>query len=171
MSAPRLPDPEFLALSVAVRSLVWCGYRVRCRDQPPGSGRAADWCGAGGRWLLCVQRVPWMGGEQAWGVCLLGHAVRHPLIYPEMVRALIDRQAAVSGADRPDAEQVLADLAWRPHRSQWLAAADPSAESVPLLVYQPWEDPQAGGRDYWARAWPELVAAYALGGHGLPGRG
>jgi hypothetical protein len=47
--------------------------------------------------------------------------VTHPIIYPAMVDALIDWQAAAPGPDRPDAEQVLADLAWRPHgRSGWL---------------------------------------------------
>lgn len=138
-------DVEHLIYEVCVQSQVsWSGYVLTCPE-----------CSSDSSWSLRVQQPPWTHGEKAWGLCVLGHKMIHPLIYPEFVHALIDWAA---GDDRArTVEEVLIDLPWIPHRVEWRDAE--YSDELHRVLYWPVTHHRGGNLDYWRRAYPELVEA------------
>jgi len=117
------------------------GYVIRCRE-----------CGATTGWRLTAQ--PSTGPDHALSddadlTCPEGHTQRHPLVYPDMVRALIAacREGAV---DEQPAASALRAIGWRPHNRIVRHGA---------VTYLPWE--YLPGPD--EAAWPDLCWVYQGG--------
>jgi hypothetical protein len=150
MEDQRPLPPEHLIYEFRCDEIRWRSYLLACPD-----------CGSDRGWVLRVQQEPWTSGEDAWALCPLGHRVFHPLVYPQMVHALIT-WAAAPEPDRPRAPgEALRAIGWHPHyrddyMPEELATGWPSA----YLRFRSWtlpDGPPYG--DYWERTWPALVNA------------
>ncbi|WP_370944034.1 hypothetical protein AB5J62_33675 [Amycolatopsis sp. cg5] len=86
-------------------------------------------------------------GELSWLDCEAGHRVRHPLIYPAIVRRVIGWTSSPGEHDKPYL-RPLHD--WKP---QWIAYTSAPGQR-PALVYREWTEP---GPVNWERDWPQLI--------------
>lgn len=117
--------------------LQWGDYTLTCPS-----------CHAVHGWSFSTQREPFTPGERAWRICVNGHRSTHPLVYPDMVRRLIEWANAEE--PRPELAEVLRD--WQPHRMVWRSRAE-----SPELQWHSWHEPAP--QDYWATRWPDLLEA------------
>jgi hypothetical protein len=114
------------------------GYMVRCRE-----------CGATTGWRLSAYPDTDPGhapADVADLTCPEGHTQQHPLVYPEMVRAVVSacRDGELTEQAAADALQA---IRWRPHNR---------IVRRNTAVYLPWE--YVPGPD--EATWPDLVWVY-----------
>jgi len=136
---PGTPPEAHMLLAGA---LCWAGgYVVRCSE-----------CGATTGWRLSAH--PGTGPDHVLSddadlTCPEGHTQRHPLVYPEMVRALMAARRDGDLAGQA-AAGALEAIGWRPHNRTVRHGA---------VIYLPWE--YEPGPD--EAAWPDLYWAYQGG--------
>lgn len=150
MDHPRPLEPEHLIYEFRCDEIRWNSYLLTCPD-----------CRSDHGWVLRVQQEPWTRGEDAWAVCPLGHKVFHPLIYPEMVHALL-AWAASSEPDRPETPgEALIAIGWHPrYRECYMPEDVGPREPSAYLKFHSWSLPNSPPYgSYWEQNWPELLNA------------